>query len=196
MKQNWAKYYQDAGEKPSSLATLAVTQVGAKGGALDIGSGNGRDLKYLMSRGFSPLVGIEPSEDAPEYPQGIMHIKKTAQEALLDDKELVPAGSLTLVLCINTLFFVDKQTTHRLLARMNDVVAFGGVYAFNLLGEYDQWVEEKKPDVSHFTRGEINALREFHPFIRECYSGNERDGTLANGTPHHWHLHNFVCRKG
>lgn len=195
--ENWSEYYKNVGVKPSSLVTLALEYIDdeSRGIAVDIGAGNGRNSAELARRGFEKVLAVEPSPEVlvTYFPSRIVYRQETAGEFLRGPKGEPYKNAFDFVVCMNTFFFIDKMDTHKIVKRVVDALKPGGVFAFNVLGEYDEWAEVRQQDISFFTRQEIATLKSLYPPVH--YNGIEKDGELAGGTPHHWHTHNFVYQK-
>jgi SAM-dependent methyltransferase len=80
-------------------------------GALDIGTGDGVFLKELLARGFSNVIGVEPST-AP-IAAADPSVRTLIRHGLFGASD-APAGSLSLVTCLQTIEHVpDPLTTCR-----------------------------------------------------------------------------------
>jgi SAM-dependent methyltransferase len=194
--------HQRMGNKPNSLTTLAVEQVHEKQRhlALDLGAGDGRDTRYLCEHGFNMVFAVDPKKhDSLLKLRGknVVYEERTAQQFLkVGTKTPAQFDNFNLVVCVNVLFFMSKREQHELLRRMYETLRLGGIMAFNLLGQEDQWAEEEHWSGRFFTREEIMVVKQlFQPISGIGYRENQRDGTLEDGAPHYWHLHHFICRK-
>lgn len=191
--RTWKKYYENVGLEPNSLAVRAASRVTQKRAALDLGCGNGRDSLYLHLQGFEVVVAVDPSPDAPAwFVPGILRRMQDAENFMFKQHESVLTDRYDLILCLNTLFFIEKETVLRLIDAMHTATAPLQFMAFNVLGERDGWVGSKR-EVSYFADGEIDGLRRRHSIAN--YELREFDGTVADGSPKHWHTHSFVYRK-
>jgi SAM-dependent methyltransferase len=79
-------------------------QLGDKRGALDIGTGDGAFLEQLEQRGFTDIVGVEPS--AAPVASAKPHIRARIRQAPFNPADFEP-GSFSLVSCFQTLEHVD-----------------------------------------------------------------------------------------
>lgn len=189
----WKEYYEKVGLSPNALTMLAALRVTSKREALDLGCGNGRDSLYLMLQGFEVITAVDSSPDAPKWlAPGILRVEQDIESFMFERHKSLLTNRYDLVVCINTFFFIKKETVLRLIDAMHTATAPLQFMAFNVLGERDGWVASGR-EVSHFADAEIEGLRERHS--RADYELREFEGTVADGTPKHWHYHNFIYRK-
>lgn len=93
-----------ASESYAALLPGIERQLGEKRGALDIGTGDGAFLEQLERRGFSDIVGVEPS--AAPVASAKPHIRARIRQAPFNPADFEP-GSFSLVSCFQTLEHVD-----------------------------------------------------------------------------------------
>jgi SAM-dependent methyltransferase len=114
----------DAGDESEAAARTYGRLLGriagrlpGRGGALDVGTGDGAFLAELLRRGFSDVVGIEPS--AAPIASAAPAVRPLIRHGVFDPERFAPA-SLALVTCFQTLEHVYDplwlaRAAHRLL---------------------------------------------------------------------------------
>lgn len=181
---DWLKYYEAVGESPNQLVVQGSKH--AEGGisALDLGAGNFRDSLYLQRAGFRRILAVDPN--SPDPPPGII-LKRAKLEDLLPGME-----QHDFTCCMHTLFFIEVKQVNRLLARVKASLKPGGILAFNVLGEKDDWAGTQSPSV--FAGKELDDLKRFYSTV--FFEEMEFDkSVLGSDTKKHWHCYNFVYKK-
>jgi hypothetical protein len=151
--KKWQEYYNHVGEKPNSLVVRALDNyVCERSLALDLGAGNLRDSKYLLSQGFKRVIAVDSSDEALAFqvPGIELHISPI--------QSFVPEhNTLNLALSCNTLFFLSTRDIKTVITNVQNGLHLNGIFVCNVLGEEDGWIAENKP-VSWFTPESFKGL--------------------------------------
>ena len=150
---SYKEYYEVVGEKPNSLVVEALKDfTTTKSKALDLGAGNLRDSKFLLSKGFKKIVAVDKDEVTRKFlvPKIDLHI--TAIEDFIPE-----TNTFDFALSCNTLFFLDQSRVSRILHRVFAGLKPKGIFVFNVLGNDDDWVLQQRPVYSYSDR-ELETL--------------------------------------
>lgn len=179
----WQQYYDKVGEKPNSLVLQAVEKTKSRQAALDLGAGNLRDSKYLLSKGFARVIAVDHLPDSREFlVDGIeLHI------SAIECGEIAPEF-YDLVICCNTFFFIDSCFVKRLFGDVLEGLRPGGIFACNVLGKEDDWVLAGNP-VSSFIEEELLSLCNGFKVIDGLSEVRYNDGQK------NWHLWSLLLQK-
>lgn len=177
----WQQYHEKVGDKPNSLVVQAVEEIVGRQAALDLGAGNLRDSKYLLSKGFARVIAIDHLPNSREFlVDGIdFHV------SAIDSWEIAP-GFFDLIICCNTLFFIDSQCIRQLFVNVLKGLSTGGIFACNVLGKDDDWV--LVDNLSSFNREQLLSLCNGFKLIRI-------EDIHYNDGQKNWHTWNLVVRK-
>lgn len=93
-----------AGQTYARYLRFIKPRLGTFSGALDIGAGDGSFLEELLRAGFTDVAGIEPSRAPIEAARA--DIRPLIRQQMFDPKS-VPAATLSLVTCFQTIEHVD-----------------------------------------------------------------------------------------
>lgn len=179
------------GKQASLWLPAAVMALGRTGRALDLGCGAGRDTKFLLEERFY-VVAVDKSEKALEYlkelPQEHLEIKLSSFEDF-DFEE----GKYDLVNAQFSLPFTDRDIFPEVFRKMKASIKPGGMFVGQLFGVNDDWHKSPTTRTTFHTVEEARALfgdMEILKFIEKDY-----DGTIADGTPKHWHTFHILARR-
>lgn len=139
--ERWSRIFSGSslyyGQEPGSVARRAVKYArslrAAGGKALDAGCGEGQDLLFLADSGYEAL-GVDFTEEGIAKARRLL--EEHGQSARLEVADLTrwdTEEQFDLVLCINSLQFVGAEAP-RVLERLRDKVAPGGVLGFSAFG--------------------------------------------------------------
>jgi cyclopropane fatty-acyl-phospholipid synthase-like methyltransferase len=142
----WEKEYKEdknlissRTDKPSTfLVELLENYQGNKQAALDLGSGKGRNSKYLSEQGFEQVVGVEISQTAIEYAKQLVNqaglesrvsfIQHSVGEPLtFEDK------SFDLIVSMMVLHLLTPQERQVYIQEVQRLLKPGGMYIFTTL---------------------------------------------------------------
>lgn len=174
---------------PWPLLIKAVSYVTHKGHALDLGSGAGRDTKYLLAQGFH-VTAVDSSPHAiallAQLPQhNLRLVQSTFQDFAYETYDLINAQF--------ALPFNPKESFHVVFARVKQSLNPGGIFVGQLFGIYDQW-NTPNSSMTFLTREQVKAL--FTDLNMLEFRELEEDGQIYDGTPKHWHVFHIIAQKG
>lgn len=187
--ENYLKVTKD--RQPSLWLPLAIGLLSRKGNALDLGCGSGRDTRLLLEEGFN-VVAVDKAEKALEYlkelPQENLEIKLSSFEDFHFEEE-----KYDLINAQFSLPFADRDAFNTIFQKVKDSLKPNGIFVGQLFGVNDDW---NKSSTTRTTFHTIEAAKmlfadmELIKFMEKDY-----DGTIADGTPKHWHVLHILARK-
>lgn len=183
---NWTQHYQNTKNyPPPPLLVEALSFVAHKSKALDLGAGALTASKYLLSIGFD----VTAVDKEPCFEQ-IPDIKFSFIQSSFKDFEF-PKNTFDLISSQYALPFNGVDGFSSVWTNMISSLTKGGIFVGQLFSTNDEWnvpgshlIFHSKSEVQELLKGlEILKLQEV-----------EKGGTLANGTPKHWHLFNIIAQ--
>ncbi len=175
------EYYDTVGDKPNSLVIQAVQETPGRQEALDLGAGNLRDSKYMLSQGFIHVTAVDNNPEFRRF--AVDGIEVYVAEIEVGD---ITPNFFDLIVCCNTLFYIQLLSAKRIFADALNGLRPQGVFACNVLGTEDDWVllgnqsSFTQQDILMLCQGfEVVALEEIR------YTAEHKN----------WHLWSFIVRK-
>lgn len=195
---DWKGYYDLLKDKGQSKALDRAIRdyVKTKFFALDIGAGNLRDTKYLLSLGFK-VVAIDPSPLSIKMAE---EIKDTNLEMFGDivGKYKFPENYFDLVNAQGILFHLPKKYFSIIIEKISQSLKLGGVLCANFIGEKDDWNVAEK-DVTIMNREKLQeAFSCFEiVFLKESEEDETEEFAAKKGKnkPKHWHQFSVIAIK-
>lgn len=134
---DWLGYFDQVGHRPNSIVTGTVHDfVKGRDAALDLGSGNFRDSRWLRNEaGFRRVVAVDPLEGVEVYLHDGIEFHSVAMQDFP-----IESRAFDLIVACNALFFISKQEIFELIPRAMRGLARAGVLAFNVVGKHDYWI--------------------------------------------------------
>ncbi len=207
--RDWASYYDAvAGKPPRETLVRAIGVVlsdtrgpaDRRGGvrrAIDLGAGEGRDTRELLTRGFE-VVAVDPHPEAGPRLVASLPAGTRVEFIEADVSGLARRwgergrGAFDIVNASFTLPFVRPEAFGESWAFVRGLMASGGVFAGQFFGPRDSWAGISGR--SHHTREQVaDMLRGLQPLR---FDEEERPGHDAEGNPKHWHVFHVVARRG
>ncbi len=192
---NWGQFYGFTKDSPPwPLLMRAAALAPHKGRALDLGAGAGRDTRYLLEQGFHvTAVDAEPRAvgllAALPFSADRLHVVQSSFE----DFDFAGAGApYVLISAQFALPFIPRVHFAGVFARLKAALAPGGIFAGQLFGVRDEWNTPSRAMTSH-TQAEAEALLRDLEVIE--LTEEDHDGTVADGSPKHWHVFHVLARK-
>ena len=187
--ENYLKITKD--KSSSSWLLMAVDLLGRVGEALDLGFGAGRDVKFLLEKGFT-VTAVDKEPKAAEYlkelSQGNLKIVISPFEDFNFEKE-----KYDLINAQFSLPFTDREKFSEVFTKMKLSLKSGGVFVGQLFGVNDDWNKSKTTRTTFHTKKGAQKLFEDMELVK--FVERDYDGTLADGTPKHWHTFHILARK-
>lgn len=190
-KHDWEKYGERTKDSPPRpLLVEALAFVRPAGKALDIGGGTLNDARYLLEQGFDVSVIDEKKEVVEKAAAKIQSEKFRYTISTFADFDF-PRESYDLASAMFSLPFNPPETFEVVFQKIKDSLVKGGIFSGNMCGPKDEWCPN--PKMTFRTKEEIKILLADMEiiFVKE----KEVDWPLADGTPKHWHLINFIAKK-
>lgn len=192
---DWNRYYTLTGDKPPHpLLARAVALAPAGGRALDLGAGAGRGTLYLLQHGFEvTAVDAEPSAQALllALPQqaSVAQSRLQVVHARFEDFSF---ATYDLVSAQFALPFIPRNHFADVFARIKASLVPSGIFAGQLFGVNDQWNTPDR-DMTFLRRAEAEDLLTGLDIVE--FTEEDADGTIADGSPKHWHVFHVLARK-
>ena len=187
----WPDFYKGTKDHPHwSLLERAVTLLGHKGYALDLGCGAGRDTRYLLSQGwYVTAVDSEPTsiEILSELPQE--HLKVV--QSTFEDFDYAPEA-YDLVSSQFSLPFNPKATFNSVFTRIKQSIKPVGIFTGQFFGIHDEWNTPER-NMTFLTREEVNELLSDMKVLE--FTEEDKIGPTALGTLKHWHVFHVIAKK-
>jgi SAM-dependent methyltransferase len=178
---------------PSAWLPEAVDLTPVKGCALDLGCGAGRDTKFLLEQGFH-VIAVDKNEKALEYLQKFPQENLEAILSTFEDFNF-PKEKFDLINAAFSLPFTNRDIFNEIFKRMVTSLKLDGVFVGQLFGVNDDWNKSQTTKTTFHTLEEAKKIfadsgMELLKIVEKDY-----DGTIADGTPKHWHLFHIMARK-
>jgi SAM-dependent methyltransferase len=192
---DWDSFYRITKDSPPwALMMRAAALAPAKGRALDLGAGAGRDTRYLLAQGFQ-VTAVDAQAEAvallatlapPDAPERLLAVKSTFEDFTFE------SGAYDLINAQFTLPFVAREHFFAVFSRIKAALTPGGVFAGQFFGIHDEW-NASNSDMTFLTRAEAEAqLGDLETIeFREL----EEDGHVADGRSKHWHVFHILARR-
>ena len=187
--ENYLKVTKD--KQASLWLPDAVRVLGRGGNALDLGCGGGRDTKFLLGEGFH-VVAVDKDERALEYlkelPRENLEVVQSRFEEFGFEEQ-----KYDLINAQFSLPFTNRDAFDAVFAKVKKALKPAGIFVGQLFGVNDDWNKSLTTKTTFHTKEAAEALfgdMELLKFIERDY-----DGTIADGTPKHWHTFHILARK-
>ena len=189
-EKDWSDYYERTkNNEPSKLLKEAVNFVKNDGKAIDIGAGALKDTRFLLEQGFE-VTAIDGSELMAEKAEKIKNEKFHYFISSFADFNF-PENSFDIASAMNSLPFNPPETFDAVFQKIKNSLIIGGIFCAKLFGIRDEWSNDSK--MTFHTKEQVEKLLSDMEIV--YFNEEEKDGTIANGTPKHWHTFDFIARK-
>ena len=194
MPINWSQHHALTREKPpSALLVRALPYVEHRNRAIDIGAGALKDTRYLLALGFE-VTALDAEPSMTKEAQALMPAKLHWAVSTYADFPF-PAATFDIASACYSLPFNPPDTFAAVFARITSSLVVGdGIFCGQLFGTSDEW-SGKRPGMTFHTRAQVEQLLADTDLEIISLEEIERDATLANGTPKHWHVFDIIARK-
>jgi SAM-dependent methyltransferase len=185
----WSSYFSRVGDSPnSSIVDLLENYTIKRGIALDLGAGNLRDAKYLLSQGFQKVVAFDVCEQSKEYVVPGIDLQITPIQSF----DLEP-NTVDFALSCNTLFYLKNEEITSLFRKVYKSLTQGGFFTCNLLAPQDGWVIDGRRDVYPMKEEQVMQLCETFAGYQICEI--RRRSIATEGKPKVWHQWGVIVKK-
>jgi tellurite methyltransferase len=159
--------------------------------ALDLGCGSGRDTAFLLSKGFK-VTAVDAEASVRDYLDGLANHELLRFVAADIERFDFGVGEYELINAHFSLPFIPKHALEHVVAAIKGSLRPGGVFVGQLFGNRHR-CGAAGIGMTLCSRRQVAAL--FSDMKLEQLTEIERDGTIADGTPMHWHRFDIVARK-
>lgn len=189
----WTNYYKVHRKSDTSPLLIEADKYIRKGrgDALDIGSGTGRDITYLLSKNYK-VTALDKEEESIKIIKG-----KFAGEPRVDtiqnsyeDFDFVP-DTYNFINAQFALFFIGQDKILEILRKIMDSLKVGGIFCGQILGEKDDWIHA--PGINYLTEAEIKKV--FDSFEIIIFKEIRRKGITVSNVDKFWNYYNIIVRK-
>lgn len=191
---SWNKYYKAHKKTDTSrLLSYAGGFMGddLNGEALDIASGTGHDIPFLLEKGFKVTAFDKESKSIEiikskfgENPK-VSVIKSTIEEYKFEP------NTYGFINAQFALFFISQEQIKETLGSIIGALRPNGIFCGQILGPEDEWASLK--EINTLERKEVKKIFSGFEFIE--FSEIQRKGKTAIGKEKFWHFYNIVARK-
>lgn len=190
---NWNKYVQKTkNRQPVNYLMEAVKNLNdLKGNALDLGCGSGIDSKYIAENGFN-VEAIDFDKNAIKQTKLIC--KNLSVKIIQEDikKFNIKNNFYNLIISWNTLPFLTKKESEKILADIQNGLISGGIFVFSIFGIEDEWAKIYK-EMSFWTVEELKKTLSEMKFIK--FLEEKQKGPTASGETKFWHKIQAIAQK-
>ena len=191
METNWQQHYLDRINRPvAPLLEEAMSFVDQKGTAVDLGSGDLVDAKFLLSQGFTKVIAIDKELPLDEQFNGLDETSFKFIQSEFDKFEF-PKKEYDLINAQYSLPFNTQQTFDKLWRDLQESLTPNGIFVGQFFGVNDEWNNQNK-DITFHTKMEVNNLIKDMEVLK--FQEEEIDRKLSNGHKKHWHLFHVITK--
>ncbi len=191
----WEQYLKKQEKrKPRGTLVRAVSFCKNKKFALDLGSGNFIESKFLAKKGFK-VVAIDHALEAKKYAK---KLHKNIKFLNISFKEYdYPKKTFDLVTSQYSLHLYGHKGFNSFIKKIKNTLKPGGVFVGQFFGVRDDWNLGKVPFpaydyVFHTKKQALGLLSDMKIFEFIEY---EEDGKTDLGKLKHWHQFYFIAQK-
>ncbi len=190
MTPNWSEHHNQTKSYPRHSQLLeALEYVKSRGKAIDVGAGNLNDACYLLEHGFDVIVvDIEKSilKIAEEINSSNLHCHISS----FADFDF-PQNTFDFVSAMFSLPFNPPDTFDMVFANIKQSLTKGGIFCGQFFGPKDEW--SSNPNMTVHSKEQVESLLADMEVI--SIKEVEKDATLADGSPHHWHVFHVIAKR-
>jgi SAM-dependent methyltransferase len=187
---NWSNYFRNVGDRPNGLIAKILEEIprNKRSVALDLGAGNLRDSKYLLSQGFGSVIAVDDCEQSINFVVPGIILRNMPIQFFRGDTD-----TINLVISCNTLFYLTNEEISNVFKEVYKCLAPGGVFVCNILGPKDGWIASKSKGIYPLKKSKVTTLgKNFSNFeVRERFES----GVSSDGAPKIWHQWIVIAKK-
>lgn len=194
---SWDEFNENTKDNPPrQLCQEAIVLVKDKNRALDVGAGALNDTKFLLTAGFA-VTAIDSNPSLVELAKAVHDTRLTVTSIALEDY-YPPEGTFDYINAMFVLPFVGHDTFNNVFNRLYHALAPGGIMAFQLFGDQDEWAQQPREQRFHtnmtfMNKQQVDALLANTNIIKN--EETLQDGPLANGDKKVWHQFNIIIKN-
>lgn len=191
MNENWQEHYKQRKNRPvSPFLIKALPFVKNKNVAVDLGSGDLVDAKYLLSEGFEKVIAVDIARPLPEAFDDLPKTSFNFIQSAFDEFEF-PIKEYDLVNAHYSLPFNNPRTFPQVWDGIKQSLAPDGIFTGQFLGINDAWNDQSR-DMTFHTTAEVDQLLSGIEIIE--LQEEERDWIISSGVNKHWHVFHVIAR--
>jgi SAM-dependent methyltransferase len=195
IKTGWEIYYESVkDEEPHTTVMRAISlfkDSGLEAGqAIDLGSGAGRDTKFLLQSGWNVLA-VDSSAEALKRLESIEQVSSSKLTCRLSDFVEAEFPQADLINASLSLPFCEPNRFADLWKNICSSLKRNGRFSGHFFGRNDDWATNSK--MTFHTRKDIETI--FAEFVIEWIEEVEGPMPLASGGVKHGHWFELVARK-
>ena len=166
----------------------AVSLLGHTGEALDLGSGGGRDTRYLLAQGFqvtavdNEAASLAALADLPR--ERLRLVQSTFEDFSFTSYDLINAHF--------ALPFTKKEQFSAVFARLKAALKPGGVFVGQFFGVNDTW-NTPETTMTFLTHEQAHAQLADLEIVE--FEEEDKDGMTARGDAKHWHVYHIIAHR-
>ncbi|GHO59261.1 class I SAM-dependent methyltransferase [Ktedonobacter robiniae] len=183
-------YERTKDDAPSPLLRQAIALLPPGKQALDLGCGAGRDTTFLVERGFY-VTAVDKNEAAYPYFAALLPEQAHWVHSTFEHFAFQPS-MYDLITAQWSLPFQQPAIFGEVFARLREALRPGGVFTGHFFGVKDEW---NTPDTPFTFLTQQQAKAFLQDLDVHVFREDERDGTIADGTPKHWHVFSIIAQR-
>jgi tellurite methyltransferase len=187
----WEKYYIVHEKSDTSKLLLESEKyIEQKNGeALDIGTGTGRDIPFLLNKRFKVTA-----LDVEQKSIAIIREKFSRENVIvvhtkMEDFEFVPR-KYDFINAQFALFFMKQERIIKVLESIKDSLKPNGIFCGQILGCEDDWAN--LPNINTLEKKDIEQV--FEGFKIRKFDEVKRKGLMAGGNKKFWHYFDLIIQ--
>ncbi|MBP7006975.1 MAG: class I SAM-dependent methyltransferase [Candidatus Pacebacteria bacterium] len=193
----WGEYLKkQIGRKPRKQLVDAVLFLKSKETALDLGSGNFIECKFLVQSGFKKIIAIDSAPEAKEYTKNLS--KKIFFKNISFNKYNYPKNSFDLINSQFSLHLYGQKGFPVFIKRIINSLKPGGIFVGQFLGVKDSWNKDLS-SATHRAKYVFHTKKEALELLSSLkiikFTEEDKDGKTILGAKKHWHVFYFIAKK-
>ena len=192
MRKDWPAYFNATKDhKPRPLLVEAMTFIGKRDAALDLGAGALNETEYLFEQGFNRVVAVDAEPKFLDFCKELGSDKLTCIVSTFDEFNF-PVDEYDLVNAQFALPFNSPSTFAEVFARIKSSLKKGGIFTGQFFGVNDSWAKGNS-DMTFHTKAEVEKFLADMEIVK--LEEVEKDDKTAAGDMKHWHVFHVIARK-
>ena len=189
----WKKYFKKQEKrKAREQIVRAVSLCNDKNHALDLGSGNFIESKFLIKQKFKKIIAVDNSKDLKKYTKNLN--KKIKFENISFQEYDYPKKTFDLINAQFSLPFYGKKDFFSFTKKVTKSLKPKGIFVGQFFGNKDSFNTKKyKNRLAFQTKKEVLDILSGFKILE--FMEEEKDGKTVSGKQRHWHVFHFIAKK-
>jgi SAM-dependent methyltransferase len=195
-EKRWSGYIEKTKDKlPSKLLIEALSFVGQKSEALELGSGAFNDTKFLLEQGFRHITAVDKFNPIAQELYHALLAKEERVEYVISLFENFdfPEEVFDLVNAQYSLPFTRPDAFDGVFEKVKNSLAVGGVFTGQLFGKNHEW-NVKDSAKSFHLKEEVKKLLQGMEVLK-CKEREEDKKPRVGDKVIHWHFFDIIAKK-